>query len=1263
MSRSSFNYRGDLLRLSHSLGEDATLKLTEGLGFIHTVQPDNSKLVNDEISIKEKSNFLDLQSTQKSDESEHDQNKEHQSLSSFLVPMALRIKHINEKPPELKDLLDPEIDSITKDELAVDWSVPDLDKAPLMPWSRLWPRLKKRSKSRLPGRKPDVPGIVKVLSRMQVVRKLPRQEQDGWSEQWLVLLDKRSSMTLFEDDIRGLVQALSLLRGREGMKCLVLAQGRYSNTADVYDFFTGKPEQVTVSKDAPVLLISDMGQLEGDTSSINYWKWLGDSWLKKGLRLSALVPCPKDRWNPSLQRIWNSILWDRASSMDSIHSGDSEGKEDAVLEALLNAFAPAAYITPALLRQVRLLLALEGKSANCGHEFDLWRHRDMGQFFSQRCISPEAAKNRFENFSDFSPKTKQVLADLYRDFYRGASCLVRDQVLITLKQAGAPLPEAEAKLYEQHKKSLQAMFREDKAVSSDLTEWYQRVYSRLASPLEKNEFYTQAWAASYYIYQKKNRDHGSSLQMPGDLPEEQKEIARKVWDAMQSNKKNTSVKQWFLEQRGHSLHFRKASEKVDTSTKALAEISCKIPRIELTSRLSRVAEKNKKITHGLFINDPEVDMKVPVKMSEMDHMLISTDAMDTHLWKAQLPPWSQRMGYDRYGLYAELKVKGVSFRLRWIAPGRFMMGSPDDEDGRSDDEKLHEVVITKGYWMAETQTTQELWRVVMGKNPSKFDKGKDCPVDDVSWEDCVAFCHKLEAEQELLDEATGKPCLSFSLPTEAQWEYACRAGTQSAYSWGDTFELGRCNAENNPDVSGAGKNVETFRKSKLPVDSTMPVKTFSPNGWGLYDMHGNVLEWCRDRYDEAYYRESPQEDPQEPDSGLGLDSLDMRVLRGGRYWFYAWSCRSAYRGRSDPSYRGRGFGFRLVAGQKVSSSKDPEGQRKAEQERSKGAGGSSSTQDDARARTVRGAKARRTQNKQGQHSDTKLEAKLVGLWDESSRETVASFDFFGETKSRVVEEKPGWASEMITDTYGRLAMIDIKGVGFSFRKIEPGEFIMGSPLDENGRSHNEVQHKVRITRGYWMGVTPVTQEQWEIVMRENPSHFKGEDKRRHPVETVSWEQVQVFNRLLVDHISEGDFRLPTEAEWEYACRAGTESAYNNGKNCTEPEGEDPAMEEVGWYSKNSGNMTHEVGQKQANGWGLYDMHGNVWEWCRDRYDEAYYRESPQEDPQGPDSGYILVLRGGGYWNGAGVCRSACRSRSDPSGRGGVIGFRLVVGQK
>ena len=248
---------------------------------------------------------------------------------------------------------------------------------------------------------------------------------------------------------------------------------------------------------------------------------------------------------------------------------------------------------------------------------------------------------------------------------------------------------------------------------------------------------------------------------------------------------------------------------------------------------------------------------------------------------------------------------------------------------------------------------------------------------------------------------------------------------------------------------------------------------------------------------------------------------------------------------------------------------------------------------------------------------------------------------------------------------GTVHTVDLgAGVTIELVWIPPGEFIMGSPDSEPNRDGDEgPQHKVRITKGFWMGKYQVTQRQWEAVMQENPSHHQGED---NPVDTVYWKACQKFLRK-ASQITGGRFRLPTEAEWEYACRAGSTTAYCFGDALS-------LMDDYTWHPGNSEGKTHPVGQKKPNAWGLYDMHGNVWEWCEDVYDsEFYYKARAQrDDPRNMRKGKeeVRVLRGGSFMpmmnfntrSMGGNCRSAARFARPITRTVMTIGFRVVFVQ-
>jgi formylglycine-generating enzyme required for sulfatase activity len=227
-------------------------------------------------------------------------------------------------------------------------------------------------------------------------------------------------------------------------------------------------------------------------------------------------------------------------------------------------------------------------------------------------------------------------------------------------------------------------------------------------------------------------------------------------------------------------------------------------------------------------------------------------------------------------------------------------------------------------------------------------------------------------------------------------------------------------------------------------------------------------------------------------------------------------------------------------------------------------------------------------------------------------------------------------------------------LGMTFSLIPAGTFMMGSPESELGRGLDEALHKVTLTRSFYMQTTEVTQGQWETVMGINPSCF-SECGPNCPAEEVSWNDAQDFI-VALNSRGEGIYRLPTEAEWEYAARAGSTTVFSNGDITVKDCRLDPNLNTIGWYCGNT-ISTKPVTQKQPNAWGLYDMHGNVWEWVQDWH--GSYPTTAVIDPTGPENGLARVIRGGGWSSSACNCRSANRAYYTPDVRHGVLGFRLL----
>ena len=290
----------------------------------------------------------------------------------------------------------------------------------------------------------------------------------------------------------------------------------------------------------------------------------------------------------------------------------------------------------------------------------------------------------------------------------------------------------------------------------------------------------------------------------------------------------------------------------------------------------------------------------------------------------------------------------------------------------------------------------------------------------------------------------------------------------------------------------------------------------------------------------------------------------------------------------------------------------------------------------------------------------------VNLSDETVVEPTFTANAVGEYTFRLVvsdEEVESAFDEVVVmvtslPALGQELTVDLPGgATIEFVRIEPGTFRMGSPSSEVGRDDDECpQHEVTISQGFYLGKYEVTQGQWEAVMGTTPWSGEGyvQANPNHPAVYVSWSDAQEYIAKLNTAAGVNIYRLPTEAEWEYSCRAGTTTRWSFG------EGESQ-LGEYAWYRDNAWDIgekyAHAVGTKLPNPWGLYDMHGNVWEWCEDWYGD--YSSSAQTDPTGPSSGSSRVVRGGYFSTRAHGVRSALRNYYSPDDRNSYVGFRLL----
>ena len=293
------------------------------------------------------------------------------------------------------------------------------------------------------------------------------------------------------------------------------------------------------------------------------------------------------------------------------------------------------------------------------------------------------------------------------------------------------------------------------------------------------------------------------------------------------------------------------------------------------------------------------------------------------------PRWASGWGQDRQGVFVEFTLQEVTQRLRWIPPGQFLMGSPEKEPDRYDNEgPRHQVTLTKGFWLFDTPCTQALWEAVMGKNPSRF-QSPTRPVENVSWHDAQDFLARINARI---------PGLDLVLPSEAQWEYACRAGTETTIYSGEMEILGANNAPSLDPIAWYGGNSgvdfdldngydssgwpeKQYRHAKA---GTRPVKLKQANPWGLYDILGNVWEWTQDHW-HGNYRGAPTDGSAWEDA----EAFALRVLRGGSWNFDARAVRAAYRLAARPDARDGLIGFRCARVRVASPASQPAGKSDA----------------------------------------------------------------------------------------------------------------------------------------------------------------------------------------------------------------------------------------------------------------------------------------------------------------------------------------------
>ena len=995
---------------------------------------------------------------------------------------------------------------------------------PLAPKRVLLTRLRQAPAMRRMTRDLDVDVIIDYISQGEWFDRIPYREHPAWGSELYLIEDRARRLAPYWRDQEWVGDQLAALYPSHGLTIARLGEGDAQPVARWPRAQWG--QAAAPAPGAMVVVLGDLGCLAKEGESLRrFWRDWG-VWLRDNQNaVVALVPGPLHMAPPELAQVWTMVRWDMAGTTAS-------GAAEAAVQRLLTLLAPAVRVEPGLLRAMRTWLP-EGRG-DAGLEARVWQHEAIASQHSEAASwEPERRKAYLDRFAQEPKAVREAALQVIKGWRANLQAAVWFEEVLGLdpdsqESAVVVSDVAEARRFLLAFQQMQ----EGVAPSVEHLAWLSRVFGRLPGVAGYDPQLRQVWHRLFQLV--------SAHEADAEAPE--------WYDPAVISSAGQTVRRLTLLQTADRLLLQPADA----------------PAALRGSPLGAVQTASGEVMIAPGRGEPPQNA----------------------FWQSGQPPaWAHRWGQDGFGPWVTFRIGEAEQRLRWMPAGRFVMGSPDAEEGRFEDEgPQREVTMSQGFWLFDTPCTQALWQAVMGDNPSES-QGEKRPVETVSWEDCQAFIAKLNEQL---------PGLELGLPSEAQWEYACRAGTTTARYHDDLDAIAWYDENSGRETHDVGQK--------------------QANAWGLYDMLGNVLEWCQDHPDDqlrAYL-----------ESRSITEAGAHRVIRGGCWDDPAQYVRAAYRFAFSPGSRVGHLGFRC-------SSSD-----RSEPARARGPWGESEQKAEPAETGPRRPAARLLRLQDA--------LRLATAWPEGEGFRVST-DRDRLYVARIT--KPPWASEIGRDAYGLWTMLDVEGVRQRLRWIPPGRFWMGSPEDDREAFDREQpRHEVLLSRGFWLFDTPCTQALWQAVMGDNPSIFKGENR---PVERVSWEDCQNFIARLDQRYAGLDLGLPTEAEWEYACRAGAET----------PRYADD-LDAMAWYSRNSNRSTHDVGQKLANAWGLHDMLGNVYEWCHD--DIRTYHRTAAVDPVGSlEAGAPRVFRGGCWVIPARRVRAACRVAGTPDARGGDLGFRCT----
>ncbi len=799
----------------------------------------------------------------------------------------------------------PENPIFGNDEIKTDYTAPLPQPIPLVAWSRLWPFLRRSLGAVRQSRNLDMARFTETISNLKPLKKIPFTSRFGWDHSGCLIFDFDARLLPIWGDINRLHGGIEKLRGNSGLAAYRLDDGPEGQFRKRERNHHGKIDPDVAFRlpepGTPMLIVSDLGCLEPTGTRKRQWLSFGKRMKRSGIRPVVLTPCPPSCWDDDVLSHFAPVWWDRGNrsfKVRPVSHGFSKSSVDALKTRemktgrLLSLLSPAIRVEPELLRAMRMSLSCA--EADASTEILAWNHPSVERSYTAWTFDVKKVETLWGEFRKEPEQRRNKAVSLIEKYHGHLSGAVRFEEKLYSDFLTGETPGWTEAFIQKFFRTLDDpwFFNQE-----NIRKWFQRFTRRM---------HPDVWpliTALSACWLKANLEGWKTGTV---TPPEGVDVVEAIKTLPQKEAPETYV----IRQVGEHLVIKGAGTEDRSSPFETGSFVATVLTRQSCITLEHTEAKTKPLQHD-SVTSFSLPSAGPVFLStDMDHIRLNTvrklscasvmgrdsrglyirldDAGDSE--RIDWPEWADRVGCDEYGLYAEFIVETVTQRMRWIRPGTFRMGSPENEPERSKNERQHRVTLTRGYWLADTAVTQSLWEAVWMGNPSRF-KGKVRPVEKVSWNDCMLF---IENINEL------KPGLDIRLPTEAEWEYACRAGTETPFSFGRNITPEQVNYDGNHPYAKGEK--AKYRKE------TVEVKSLPANPWGLYEMHGNVWEWCSDWYGD--YPEGVVDDPHGPEHGVN------RVLRGGSWVGYGGDVRSALRFRDEPGFRDNFTGFRLARGQK-----------------------------------------------------------------------------------------------------------------------------------------------------------------------------------------------------------------------------------------------------------------------------------------------------------------------------------------------------------